>query len=107
VTGLWFDERGQIPGRSKRSLSLYHHIIHTLALEPTQYAVDWVLESLSPEAKGMHHEADHLSPCSTEAGNAWSYTSTLWYVFTVQCLIRQQNNFTLLIRKKYVLKINT
>jgi hypothetical protein len=64
-----------------------------LALEPTQYDIDWVLESLSPEAKGMHHEADHLSLSSTEAENAWSYISTFWYVFTVKYLIRQQNNF--------------
>jgi len=38
-----------------------------------------------PEGKAPGREADHLSPSSTEFKNAWSYTSTLSYVFIVRC----------------------
>jgi hypothetical protein len=65
-----------------------------LGLRCIQYEVGLVLESLSPETKGMQHEANHLSPTSTEVRNVWSYISTSWYVFMAQCSMQNQNNFT-------------
>jgi hypothetical protein len=47
------------------------------------------LGSLSLEEKQLGHEADHSSPSSTEVKNAWSYTSTSIYVFTM-CLIKHR-----------------
>jgi len=55
--------------------------------------------------RGQGHEADHWSPCSTEAKNACSYTSTPPHVFMMWYLIKhririhdlvlkQRNNFT-------------
>jgi hypothetical protein len=37
----------------------------------------------SPGIKRPGHEAEHLPPCSAEAKEAWSYTSTPLYVFMV------------------------
>jgi hypothetical protein len=39
-------------------------------------------------------EADHLPPSSAEIRNAWSYTSTLHYVFMARCLVKHRDNFT-------------
>jgi hypothetical protein len=42
-----------------------------------------------PEVKRPGHEADHAPPSSAEVKNAWSYTSTLLYVFKVWYLAKQ------------------
>lgn len=38
-------------------------------------------------------EADNALSFSTEVKNAWSYTSTSPFVFTVACLIKHKDNF--------------
>jgi hypothetical protein len=43
---------------------------------------------LSPGVKRSGCEADHSTPSSAEVTNAWSYTSTPQYTFTVRCLIK-------------------
>jgi hypothetical protein len=46
------------------------------ALEPTQPPNQWVSGAPSPGVKRPVREADHSPPASTEANNAWRYTST-------------------------------
>jgi hypothetical protein len=41
----------------------------------------------------MRREADHLPPSSSEVKKAWSYTSTLQYVFMAWCLVKHRDNF--------------
>jgi len=50
-------------------------------LEPTESPIQWVLGAVSPSVKRPGREADHSPPSSAEFKNAWSYTSTLPYVF--------------------------
>jgi hypothetical protein len=50
-------------------------------LEPTQPPIQWVPWALSLGVKRLGREADNLPPSSAEVKNAWSYTSTLPYVF--------------------------
>jgi hypothetical protein len=47
--------------------------------------------------------ADHLLPSSARVKNAWSYISTSWYVFMVWCLVKKNDNFTLLYLYLYAL----
>jgi hypothetical protein len=44
---------------------------------------------LGPTQPRPEREADHLPPSNAEVKNAWSYTSTLPYVFMAWCLIKQ------------------
>jgi hypothetical protein len=37
-------------------------------------------------------EADNSPPSSAEVKNAWSYTSTLQYVFMAWCLVKHRDN---------------
>jgi hypothetical protein len=53
----------------------------TSALGPTQPCTQWIPGTLSPWAKRPGREADHLPPSSAEIKNAWSYISTLLYIF--------------------------
>jgi hypothetical protein len=46
-----------------------------------------------PGGKADGSEADH-SPSSTEVKNAWSYTSTLQYVFIARYFVKHRDNFT-------------
>jgi hypothetical protein len=39
-------------------------------------------------------EADHSPPSSAEVKNAWSYSSTPYYVFMEWCLVKHRHNFT-------------
>jgi hypothetical protein len=41
-----------------------------------------------PGVKPPEREADHSSPSSAEVKNAWSYTSTLSYIFMAWCLVK-------------------
>jgi len=50
------------------------------ALRPTQPPVQRVPGVLSLGIKQLGHEGDHLSSCSAEVENVWSYTSTHPYV---------------------------
>jgi hypothetical protein len=51
------------------------------ALGPTQPPIKWVPGALSLGLKRQGREADHSPPSSAEVKNAWSYISTLQYVF--------------------------
>jgi hypothetical protein len=64
------------------------------ALEPTQPPIQWVPGTLSLGIKRPGREADHSPPSSAEVKNAWSYTSTLQYVFIAWCLVKYRDNFT-------------
>jgi hypothetical protein len=54
-----------------------------LALGPNQPPIQrqWEPEALPVEEKWPGLEADHSRPSSAEVKNAWSYSSTLSYVF--------------------------
>jgi hypothetical protein len=43
--------------------------------------------------KQRWHSIYYLPPSSAKVKNARSYTSTIWYVFVVWCLIKHRNNF--------------
>jgi hypothetical protein len=53
------------------------------ALGPTQPPIQWVPGALSSGVKRQVCEADCSPSFSAEVKNAWSYTSTLLYVFVV------------------------
>jgi len=42
----------------------------------------------------LGHEIDHLPPSNAEVKNAWSYISTLRYVFMAWRLVKHRDNFT-------------
>jgi hypothetical protein len=65
------------------------------ALGPTQPPIQWVPGILSLGVKRPGREAGYSLPSSAEVKNAWSYTSSLQYVFMAWCLVKQRNNFTL------------
>jgi len=63
-------------------------------LEPIQPPIQWEPGDLSPEVKLPGREADYLPQCNAEVKNAWSYTSTLLFIFTATCLVKHRDNFT-------------
>jgi hypothetical protein len=63
------------------------------ALEPTQPPIQWVPGALSQGLRRPGHEADHSPPLNAEVKNAWSYTSTLPYVFMARCLVKHRDEF--------------
>jgi len=65
-----------------------------LALEPTHPPIQWIPGAISLGIKRPGREADHSPTSSAEDKNAWSYTSTPYYVFTAWCLVKHRDNFT-------------
>jgi hypothetical protein len=55
----------------------------SLALGPTQTPIQRVPGVLSVGVKHSGRESDHSPPSSVEVDNAWTYASTLPYVFMV------------------------
>jgi hypothetical protein len=81
---------------SRRRLGIFlFTIVSRTALGPTQPPIQWIPGALSLGVKRPGREADHSSPSSAEVNNAWSYTSTLQYVFMARCLVKHRDNFTL------------
>jgi len=68
------DDRGIRVPIGAGSYSLLH--ASTPGLGTTQPHIQWVTEAIFPGVKRQGSEADHSPPPSTEAKNAWSYTST-------------------------------
>jgi hypothetical protein len=64
------------------------------ALGPPQPPVQWVPGAFTPQVKQLGCEGDHSPPSSAKVKNAWSFTSTLQYVFMVWCCIKHRDNFT-------------
>jgi hypothetical protein len=56
--------------------------------------IQWVPGTFSLRVKRPDREADHSHLPSAEVKNAWSYTSTLQYVFMAWCLVKHRDNFT-------------
>jgi hypothetical protein len=54
---------------------------------------------LTPDVKRSGREADHSPPSSVEVKNAWSYASTLQYVFMVWRLVKHKDLIFLAILK--------
>jgi hypothetical protein len=54
-----------------------------------------VRKRLSLQVKRPGREPDHSPPLSGEVKNAWSYTSTLPYVFMAWYLVKHRDNFLL------------
>jgi hypothetical protein len=54
------------------------------AVGPTQPPIQWVPGALSLWVKWSGREADH----------AWSYTSTLQYVFIARCSVKKKHRIT-------------
>jgi hypothetical protein len=50
-------------------------------------------EAVFPGVKRPGREADHSPPSSAEVKNAWSYTSTLPFVFMAWYLVKNRDNF--------------
>jgi hypothetical protein len=56
----------------------------------------------SPRVKLSGHEADHSPPSGAEVYNVWRCTSIPQYVFMVQCLVKQRDNFTFTFVSLYI-----
>jgi hypothetical protein len=67
-----------------------------LALGHTQPPSQWVPWVISLGVKLLGCEADHSLPSSTKVKNAWIYTSTPQYAFTMWCSVKKLHryNFT-------------
>jgi hypothetical protein len=85
--------RSLSPGRFKNFLL---STSARLALASTQPPIQWV-----PEVKRPGREADHSTPSSALFKKMRIYTSTPPYAFTVKCLIKHRDNFTLHITKTF------
>jgi hypothetical protein len=70
--------RSSSPGRVKNFL---FSTSSRRALRPTQPAIEWVPEALSPAIKRSGREADHSPPTSAEVMKMWNYTATPPYTF--------------------------
>jgi hypothetical protein len=55
--------------------------LHFLRVEAKQASTQKVTDDLSEELKLLECEVENSPPPSTEIMNAWSYTSTLSYLF--------------------------
>jgi len=65
-----------------------HHYTQTCSVAH-QSPIQWVPGDLSLEVKQLGHEAGCLLQFSAEVKNAWTYTSTPQYIFTVWSLTKQ------------------
>jgi len=78
VTRLWAGRPG-LDSRQGRGRDPFPFATDSrLILGPTKRPIQWLQEIKRPGC-----EAYHSHPCSAEVRNAWSYTSTLVYVFMV------------------------
>jgi hypothetical protein len=66
------------------------------ALWPILPPIQWIAGALSLEVKRPGREADISLPSSAEVKNAWSYTSTLHYVFMAWCSVKAQEHHYLI-----------
>jgi hypothetical protein len=104
---LWGWTIGVLGFDSRRGLGIFIFTIASrTALGPTQPPIQWVPGALSLGVKRLGREADHSSPCSADFKNAWSYTSTLQYVFMVWCLVKHRDNFTFTFLMRFTSEIN-
>jgi len=62
-------------------------------LSSAQQLFNGLWGAFTPEVRQPEREAGHSLPCSAEIKNAWSYTSTSRYVFTVWWLFKQRIYF--------------
>jgi hypothetical protein len=70
-----------------------HHCVQTgSGAHPASYPMG--TRDSFPGVKRPEREADQSLPSSAEVKNAWSYTSTPQYAFTVLCLIKHRDKFT-------------
>jgi hypothetical protein len=69
------DGRPEFDPRQGQGIFLFFSVFRP-ALRPVQLPIQWVLGALSLGVKRPWRESDHSSSSSTEAENAWSYTST-------------------------------
>jgi len=79
---------------SRRAGNFLLSIPSRSALAPTQPPIQWVSEALSRGVMRPGREAGHSHSSGAEVKNAWSYTSTLSYVFMAWCLVKHRDNFT-------------
>jgi hypothetical protein len=71
-----------------------------IALGPTQTPIQWIPGGLIPGAKRPGRESDYSHLSNAEVKNTWSYTSSPQYVFMVWCLLKNKDNFALLILRR-------
>jgi hypothetical protein len=74
------------------NFSLHHRVQTGSGSHPASYPMGTGAVSLGIKRPGR--KVDHSPPSSAEVKNAWSYTSTLQYVFMTWCLIKNRDNFT-------------
>jgi hypothetical protein len=68
-----------LAGLEKGYFSLLHHVLTDSVAHSASYQVN--IGALSLGVKWPGCETDHSCSCNAEIQNAWSYTSTLPYVF--------------------------
>jgi hypothetical protein len=69
------------------------------ALVPSQPPVQLVPGNPSLGVKRQGCDIDHSPPSSADVKNAWSYTSTSQYAFTVWCSVKARDNFAFAITR--------
>jgi hypothetical protein len=67
---------------------------------PASYPVGTRILSLRVKRPGR--EVDYSPPSSAEVKNAWSYISTLQYVFMAWHVVKQRDNFTFVVIHIYL-----
>jgi hypothetical protein len=93
--GYKLDDRGsrvRFPAGAE-NFSLHHRVQTGCGTHPASYPMG-TRGSVFPGVKRPVREANHSPPCSAEAKNEWSYTSTPQYVFVARCLVKHRDNFT-------------
>jgi hypothetical protein len=78
-------------------------------LGPTQPLIQWVQCAVSLRLKRPGREADHSPPSSAEVKDAWSYTSTPWYLvksrdFTFSFILKRMLMLSLILKCNEVVK---
>jgi hypothetical protein len=76
------------------SLNQVSTAVSRTVLGPSQPPIQWAPGYISLEVNRPGREADQSPPYSTEAKNAWSYTSISQYAFIAWCLVKHRDNFT-------------
>jgi hypothetical protein len=89
-TGWMTEYCGSIPGWGRRFFLLL-----SVQTGPGGQATTYRMGTGSSFTGGS--EADHSSPSSAEDMNAWSYASTVSYVFMAWCLIKHRDKFTFIV----------
>jgi len=85
-------DRGSTPDRGRECFLHHRALTESGAHQPP---IQCVMGALSLGVERLLREANHALLFSAEVKNAWSFTSTLQYVFMAWCLIKLRDEIVL------------